>query len=59
MLHAENEVNDYCKFSSPAGFDMRPSVHSLHNEPYNGLINGVKDKVINHGCGKIQKVSKH
>jgi len=37
MLHAENEVNNYCKFSSPAGFDTHPSVQSLHNELYNGL----------------------
>ena len=57
MLHVENEVINYCKFSSPAGCDMRPSVQSLHNELYNGLMNGVKEEVINHGCGKIQKVS--
>jgi hypothetical protein len=58
MLHAENEVNNYCKFSSPTGFDVHPSVSSLHNELYNGLINEVKEEVFNHTCGKIQKVSK-
>jgi len=57
MLHSENEVNNYCIFNSPAGFDMHPSVQSLHNELYSGLINGVKEEVINHGCGKIPKVS--
>lgn len=51
-------MNNYCKFSSPAGFDMRLSVQSLHNGLYNGLICGVNEEVINHGCGKIRKVSK-
>ena len=51
-----NEVNNYCKFRSPAGFDMRLSVQLLHNGLYNGLVRGMKEEVINHGCGKIQKV---
>jgi hypothetical protein len=52
-------VNNYCKFGSSAGFDMCSTVQSLHSELYNGLINAVKEDVINHGCGQIQKVSKH
>lgn len=35
------------------------TVQSVHSELYNGLINGVKEEVINHCCGQIQKVSKH
>ena len=51
-------MNNYCKFSSPTGFDMRLSVQSLHSGLYNGLVCRMKEEVINHGCGKIQKVSK-
>jgi hypothetical protein len=50
-------VKNYCKFDSPAGFDMHLTVQSLHSDLYSGL-NGVTEAIINYGCGQIQKVSK-
>jgi hypothetical protein len=57
ILNPANEVKNYCKFDSPAGFDIHLTVQSLHSELYNGLINEVKEAVINFGYGQIQKVS--